>query len=100
MVQGVKLPLPPEARHPEWVRVSARTFISRKFVQLHAAAFQTSHTSVEGFTAAHNSIVLDSFPAREGGAFLISKCAMWLQWRWHRGTEEGQVRMLRQCATT
>jgi hypothetical protein len=64
--EGTKLLLPEEHRHPDWVRVSSKTFIHRAFTQQYNVHLHTMHGSFEALAMAHNSIVLDGISQEEG----------------------------------
>ncbi|GFH29412.1 hypothetical protein HaLaN_28060 [Haematococcus lacustris] len=55
---GAKLPLPPEARHPIWCKVSNQTFIARSYTQMYESFLQYSAASIEGFVNASNATTL------------------------------------------
>jgi hypothetical protein len=57
---SVKLMLPAENRHPDYIRVSGRTFIHKEFVDWYEVQLQTAQCSIEGLAASHNSMVLSS----------------------------------------
>lgn len=63
----LKLPLPPEHRHPDWIRVSSRTFLSRRFTLLYEKQVHASHCSFEGLARVHNSFVLGDMPLSASG---------------------------------
>ncbi|KAJ9504674.1 hypothetical protein QJQ45_030350 [Haematococcus lacustris] len=74
---GVKLPLEPAHRHPDWVKVSSQTFIHTSFVEVYEAQLHTSHASFEKMTEAHNYMVeshlKQSGRAREERTLLYEK---------------------------
>lgn len=63
---GTKTPLPASCMHPNWVRVSARTFVHVDMVRMYERTLHTMHGSFQALTATHNSATIDLLRASQG----------------------------------